>query len=271
MSENQPITEDLKKALSLKWPEPAISPEQPWSDDAMERAKVGVALTNLIRNQSGPLAISLNGQWGTGKTFLLKRWQEALKSGNFACIYFNAWEDDFCDDPFVALIGQLSDSFEKDPYKEIVGTIKKAAKFLLVKNIQGVLKFTGFTIPDDLPEQLADKTLKAYSEQRKNKEALKTSLQELSAKVKETTKSPLVFIIDELDRCRPTFAVELLERVKHVFDIDNMVFVFGVNRDELCSSIKSIYGEIDADVYLRRFFDMEFQLPEANSETFAGT
>ena len=78
----------------------------------------------------------------------------------------------------------------------------------------------------------------------------------------------LVFVIDELDRCRPTFSIELLERVKHIFDVPGMVFVLGVNRDELCSSIKLIYGAIDADVYLRRFFDMEFLLPEASSENF---
>ena len=77
----------------------------------------------------------------------------------------------------------------------------------------------------------------------------------------------MIFIIDELDRCRPTFAIELLERVKHIFDVPNMVFVFGINRDELCSSLKS-NGAIDTDVYLRRFFDMEFTLPEVDSEVF---
>ena len=78
-------------------------------------------------------------------------------------------------------------------------------------------------------------------------------METMSTRVVEETRQPLVFVIDELDRCRPTFSIELLERVKHIFDVPGMVFVFGVNRNELCSSIKSIYGEIDADVYLRRF------------------
>ena len=90
----------------------------------------------------------------------------------------------------------------------------------------------------------------------------------MSATVFKETKHPLVFIIDELDRCRPTFAIELLERVKHIFDVPDLVFVFGVNRDELCKSLQSIYGEIDATVYLRRFFDMEFMLPDVDSEKF---
>ena len=90
----------------------------------------------------------------------------------------------------------------------------------------------------------------------------------MSAAVVEETGHPMVFIIDELDRCRPTFAIELLERVKHIFDVPNLVFVFGINRDELCESLRSVYGKINADIYLRRFFDMEFTLPEADSEKF---
>ena len=84
----------------------------------------------------------------------------------------------------------------------------------------------------------------------------------------ESTSRPLVFIIDELDRCRPTFAIELLERVKHIFDVPHLVFILGINRDELCNSLQSVYGEIDANVYLRRFFDMEFSLPDIDSEQF---
>ena len=66
----------------------------------------------------------------------------------------------------------------------------------------------------------------------------------------------------------PTFAIELLERVKHIFDVPYLVFVFGINRDELCKSLSSIYGEINTDVYLRRFFDFDFQLQEVNSQAF---
>ena len=90
----------------------------------------------------------------------------------------------------------------------------------------------------------------------------------MAAPVYEDSGHPLVFVIDELDRCRPTFAIELLERVKHVFDVPNLVFVFGINRRELCSARQSVDGHIDATVYLRRFFDMEFGLSEADPERF---
>ena len=269
MRVDQLETEDFRKELRLKLPESEIASKDPWSDDALDRLKVADALTDLIRHQSDSLVVSLNGQWGTGKTFLLKRWQKKLEEEGFYAIYFNAWEDDFCDDPLVAIIGQLSEFLEKEEVlKEYAPKIKKALNPLLIRTLESVTKkFTGVDL-SALQEQFVDNVLKAYSLQRSNKDRLKAQLEAMSTRVVEETGLPLVFIIDELDRCRPTFSIELLERVKHIFDVPGMIFVFGVNRDELCSSIKSIYGEIDADVYLRRFFDMEFLLPEASSENF---
>ena len=76
---------------------------------------------------------------------------------------------------------------------------------------------------------------------------------------------PLVVVIDELDRCRPSYAVELLEVAKHLFRVDHVVFVLTVNRSELAHSIRSLYGnDFDGDGYLRRFFDIAFQLPAPN-------
>ena len=268
MNGNPSQTQDLKETLSLKLPEPEIQGDNPWADDALKRFDVAEKLTKLISGQSDPFVISLHGHWGTGKTFLLKRWQKQLEKDGYRAIYFNAWEDDFCDDPFVAIIGQLSDFLEQKGIEGLDDKIKEAAKSLLIQSALGVLdKVSGLNI-DKILEQFADKTLDEYSQQREKKTELKTALQELSGQVKADTKHPLVFIIDELDRCRPTFAIELLERVKHIFDIPDMVFVFGINRDELCSSIRSVYGEIDADTYLRRFFDMEFLLPEVDSKDF---
>ena len=141
---------------------------------------------------------------------------------------------------------------------------------LIKKNLLGfVEKNLGISL-DPLLQHQGDKSLlDSYMDQRATKDKLKEELRDLSAKVANDTGHPLVFIVDELDRCRPTFAIELLERVKHIFDVPNIVFVFGLNRDELCKSLTSVYGEIDADVYLRRFFDFEFNLPEADSREFA--
>ncbi|MCY4339450.1 MAG: P-loop NTPase fold protein [Gammaproteobacteria bacterium] len=268
MNGNLSNTQNPKETLQLKLPEPAVQENNPWADDALKRSDVAERLTNLISGQSASLVISLHGQWGTGKTFLLKRWQQQLEHDGFRAIYFNAWEDDFCDDPLVAIIGQLSGFLERGEQQELSGKIKKAVEPLLIQGAMSALhKVSGVNL-DEILKQLADKTFEEYSRQGEKKNELKAALQELSGKVKAETGHPLIFIIDELDRCRPTFAIELLERVKHIFDIPDMVFVFGINRDELCSSIRSVYGEIDADIYLRRFFDMEFLLPDINSGDF---
>lgn len=268
MNDNLSGTQDLKEALQLKLPEPEIQGDNPWADDALKRSDVAEKLTKLISGQSAPFVISLHGHWGTGKTFLLKRWQQQLENDGFRAIYFNAWEDDFCDDPLVAIIGQLSDFLKQENLQELKGKIKEAAKSLFVQSALSVIRNAGGLNLDTVLEQFADKTFDEYSQQAEKKNELKTALQELSGEVKADTGHPLVFIIDELDRCRPTFAIELLERVKHIFDIPDMVFVLGINRNELCSSIRSVYGEIEADTYLRRFFDMEFLLPDIDSKTF---
>ena len=141
---------------------------------------------------------------------------------------------------------------------------------LIRDNALGILKATtGITLKVDQGEKDKTAFLDAYLEQKATKAKLKKNLSELSSNVMIETDYPLVFIIDELDRCRPTFAIELLERVKHIFDVPNMVFVFGLNRNELCKALSSVYGDIESDVYLRRFFDFEFNLSEVDSQKFA--
>ena len=79
----------------------------------------------------------------------------------------------------------------------------------------------------------------------------------------------VIVIIDELDRCRPSYAVELLETAKHFFTVDNVVFALAVNRTQLAHAVRAVYGaEFDAAGYLRRFFDIDFQLPEVRRGPF---
>ena len=269
MSEEAQAAADQRELPRFKYPEADVSPEEPWQDDVLDRAKIAEKLTNLLRNQRDPFVISIDGYWGTGKTFLLKRWQMDLEAEGFKAIYYNAWEDDFCDDPLLAIVGQLSEQFKEDAFRAIAKKAGEVAVRLIWKNVKAVIeRQTGLVLDLDLGEQKGRDLLQEYLDQRETKDRLKAELTKLSAAVAEETGRPLVFIIDELDRCRPTFAIELLERVKHIFDVPDMVFVFGINRDELCKALNSVYGEIDASIYLRRFFDMEFGLPGAELQAF---
>ena len=80
---------------------------------------------------------------------------------------------------------------------------------------------------------------------------------------------PLIIAIDELDRCRPSYAVELLEIVKHFFAVDNIVFVLAIDKSQLSHAIQAIYGSnFDSVGYLRRFIDLDFRLPSPDRKTF---
>ena len=267
MTEATETSPHARESLSLKLPEPVVSLAQPWADDVLDRQQLGARLTNLVRTQSAPFTISIHGNWGTGKTFLLKRWQKDLQNENFKAIYFNAWEDDFCSDPLLAILGQMAEYFREPILNTLTRRAIEVALPLLQQNLLGVLnKTTGITfeIPQTEEKTLVDK----YLEQRATKNKLKQHLTNLSEAVVTKTEHPLIFIIDELDRCRPNFAVELLERVKHIFDVQNIVFIFGINRDQLCVSFQSEYGPIDTETYLRRFFDIELTLPDVDAGVY---
>ena len=133
---------------------------------------------------------------------MLKRWQKDLESQDFKAIYFNAWEDDFCDDPLLAIIGQLSEYFKESSLKTFTDKLAKIAVPLMRKSIPGIVKMaTGGIIEIDLQQPSERTLLEEYLDQRASKDELKKHLEELSMKVAEETKHPLVFIIDELDRC----------------------------------------------------------------------
>ena len=261
--------EDQESVL-LKIEEPKVDSANPWIDDLLNRYPIAARLTNLVKTQEPPLTVSLHGQWGTGKTFLLKRWRQELENAGHKAIYFNAWEDDFNEDPLLSILGQLSESFGEGLFKDSLHKVTEIAGPLILSNASSLLnRFTGLTpeFTRDLPS--GSDLIKEYLRHHRTKDQLRGNLEELSTRVRNESCHPLVFIIDELDRCRPPFAIELLERVKHIFDVPNMVFVFGLNRNELCKSLASVYGDIQTGVYLRRFFDFEFNLPTSDSQAFA--
>ena len=231
----------------------------------MERKPFADDLTRTIQNaaKKQSFAVSLHGGWGTGKTYLLRRWQAQLQKEGWRVVYFNAWEDDFQADALTAIFGQLWEAIKSADWKEIIQSAKKAIPTIAQ---QKALGFLGLTKKD---LQSADEmTVDEYIAVRKKLKGFRERLGTLAATVKDSTGFPLVFIVDELDRCRPTFAIEVLERVKHLFGAPNTIFVFGVNKEALKKSIESVYGGIDAEDYLRRFFDTDLTLPPVKISSY---
>lgn len=126
---------------------------------------------------------------------------------------------------------------------------------------------------------LADLAIKEHLSRQAVIKAFKNKMQKLIAALKDKSgveadthkkiNLPVFIFVDELDRCRPTYAIELLEQIKHLFGIDDIYFILSTNMEQLGHSIKVVYGEsFDSDRYLRRFFDQEYLLPEPNRKQF---
>jgi hypothetical protein len=270
--------------MRLRAPEIEIPPESPFRNDLLGRKESAELLTELLRSTGTPLALCINAQWGEGKTTFLRMWLQLLRNADFRTLYFSAWENDFSDDALVSLIGELSAGIEglslndtdARVVKKHLSKAKKIGAHFLRKGIPSAVKLATAGILDldkvtedvlaEFGEKLAKEQIENYE---KSKKTIMQFRQELSMVAEKITsvnankqRLPLVVIIDELDRCRPLFAIEVLEKAKHFFSVPNVVFVLAVDRTQLGYSIQSQYGaRTDIDGYLKRFIDLDYNLP----------
>ncbi|TXI30525.1 MAG: hypothetical protein E6Q60_01280 [Nitrosomonas oligotropha] len=267
-----------------------------WIGDVLQRKKYADFLTQYLVAKKDPFVININAPWGSGKTFFIEHWYEDLKKEH-PCVLFNAWENDFSNDPLLSVISciekdlspLLSVTDKND--KKINSGLSKAGKYL--KSIAPILARAAVSKAigkDGLEElqQLNEKDEKAATEIvekvtekliQNNKavekaiESFGKSLEELIEKLtrnQEYLKKPLFIFIDELDRCRPLYAIELLERIKHLFGVPGIVFVIATDTEQLKHSINAIYGSgFDSNTYLRRFFDQSYTLSLPNYVEYA--
>ena len=277
--------------ILLKRAEPVLDPNKPFSDDRLERSDVAVALTNLIAEEQEPLVVALNGGWGTGKTFFLERWVQSMRAGALAgkespcVISYNAWQDDDLEDPLLALVGQihhcLHERYQKNDLsiKEDTASKLETAGQAVVQGMSVVAKHAGRVVehylgvdPAEFVKDFANyqaKRVVDYSAAIQARVDLKERLGDVARAVWEKTGRPLIVVIDDLDRCRPSFAVPLLERVKHLFNVQHIVFVLGIDLVQFARSLRNVYGvDFDADNYLHRFIDFEFKLPPPSYSSY---
>lgn len=255
--------------------------------DKLDRSKYAKFLTNFLASRKNEsYVMNLNAEWGAGKTYFLQRWFHEIKDAHPAT-YIDAWKNDFSEDPLLTVISAITETLESncnvsaEKYKK--ATLKTGAR--LMKQLapalfKGVLKtYTGVDADkvadeDDFNlDNFNDAAVKALeiglSEHQEKIESLQMFKITISNWLKEVIssdsegelKKPMFVFIDELDRCRPTYAIELLETVKHLFDIPDLIFVIATDTEQLQHAVKSVYGEgFDASRYLYRFFNRSFSL-----------
>lgn len=253
-----------------------IPVENPFANDKLERKHLCNILTDVVSfyGQSG-CVLALGGEWGSGKTTFVKMWRQHLNNREFKTLYFNAWASDYTEDPLIALIAELSElSADNGTINKIAAGAVRITASVLKSTLKGVLKkATGIdadVISDAIDESIdiGKKYLDKFEEQKTTLEEFKENLRKYIAE--NAGENPIVFFVDELDRCNPHYAVAVLERIKHLFEIPNIVFVLAVNKKELSNAIQGYYGssKIDSDEYLRRFIDVDFILPKPKLDAY---
>ena len=239
-------------------------------EDIFQRKSIGDGIVELIKSQGenhkGALTISIDAPWGMGKTTFLSMLENAIKQNcetEWCTIYYDAWENDMSGDPFTSMLfqvcGQLPQEFGTTIKAFIKEIFTSASNFLeafpgpIPKIIGAGLGLAGEMVKHTGYDDIS----RAYSLYESHKKLFQDNLSSIANECKK-----LVIFIDELDRCKPTFAVNLLETIKHYYDIDNVVFVFGIDGIELCETIKQYYGSgFDSSSYLTRFFEYQISLP----------
>lgn len=255
--------------------------------DVLERRALADSLTRYIDRLRAGAVLAIDAPWGEGKTWFGKNWAKKLKDEGYRTAYIDAFEQDYVEDPFMLLASELISMVED----------KTKAKTQLTKKAAGVAKATlsivtkvgmglatkhilaGVDLGDEIEKATADISDEAaqltsrfieesFTKYEQNKQTIVSFKEELK-KYALSQEKPIVIFIDELDRCKPSFAVGLIERIKHFFDVPNVVFVLMLNRDQLEKAVKGVYGaETDGVAYLGKFVNFFFALPKPTTNTY---
>ncbi|WP_215407692.1 KAP family P-loop NTPase fold protein [Vibrio gigantis] len=287
--------------INFDWNEPVLgednegNPIELFPIDTLHRGKYAKFLYDYLADNSSNngYVLNLNAQWGAGKTYFINRWMDSIKEKH-PVVYVDAWKQDYSDDPMLTVISSIVTALEvhlPDGNQKAIALKNKASRFfkaaapLLAKGL--IKKATGMNIDEIGPKDdnkslntdlynlsgeagaaLAKCLVDDHNEKLKTVEYLRSDIKSLIEAIdpKKNLKTPAFVFIDELDRCRPSYAVEMLEVIKHFFELENIVFVVATDTEQLQHAVKALYGEgFDAQTYLGRFFRRRYSLPVSKS------
>ena len=241
--------------------------EDIYKDDMLKRDIFCKNLSTFIKsngNRDNGLTIALNGGFGSGKTTFLRLLEKELlhneeeKEGSEkkkrTVIYYDCWKNSVFDEPLLPIIGAISEKLNtsKKSWKEKgLDLVKYLCKF--GKNVVGGIigvEIPGIDKNEDLFEQI-----KSYNALI---DGFKKDLGEI------TKKEKIIILFDEMDRCLPTYAIQILEKVNHLFNISGITSLIAVDNNQLEKTVETIFGEnTNIRGYLTKFIDYEFELPKS--------
>lgn len=235
----------------------------------------------------GSLVVSLGAPFGFGKTTFLRMWKADLEKRladsphTSRPILLNAWESDYCGDPLLAIVTGLIRALEPkadDTNTTAAAKLREAAKnvgwFALALGNSLVASTTG--IDALAAKEFTEAQQAARKPEKPDFVALYEGRAEALAHLKRTLsevfnggKAPAIVMVDELDRCRPDYAISYLETIKHVFDIPGLIFILAVDYDHLANSARALFGpKLKFEEYYRKFVQRELLLPPIGENGF---
>lgn len=245
-------------------------------EDLLNRRKLAKNFLDVVISQTANV-YSINAPWGTGKTWFLKFIEDECQNQNIPFIQFNVWETDYAKDPFQAILSelikllhiQIKNIIAKNEIenleKELASIKSIANKFLnLRKKLSYSIGLNHPTLPvsGEITVNPDTSSLAEYEDMKTTKNDFINSLKNFV----NSFETKLLIAIDELDRCRPDYAITTLEIIKHFFNIKNVVFILAVDKEQLQATVKTMFGSsTDTDAYLKKFVDIQYCLPESSS------
>lgn len=270
-----------KRPLAIRQAEPVG--ESAFAGDLLERRKLALQLTQYLDQLKVGAVLAIDAPWGEGKSWFGQNWAKLLAEAphNHKVVCINAFAQDYLEDPFLLLAAEIAELL--DDGKETAQAFREKAagvmKTLLPVGTKALINLAGRVVlgagslSDDFGDaaksvmdgtadatgKWMEKKLAGYLDEKKSLEFFREEL----AKFAAAQDKPVVVFVDELDRCRPSFAVQLIERIKHLFDVPNLIFILLLNREQLEKAIKGVYGaETDASAYLGKFVHLFLRLPK---------
>lgn len=252
------------------------------TDDKIGRKEIVDKICGLVEslNEDSNFCLSINGAWGSGKSFVLNMIEEELsQNSEYIIVKYDAWENSFYPDPLIAMLscvieglgnklskmrGYFKAAAEcgKKKGKELVDKLSDAGGKIgvvatVIKNIAEIVAdFKNVTVVNDTKDYQLE-TYKSYKMLLQEFAALLNKLTKKVFVAKKQTK--IVVLVDEIDRCLPNDQLKILERLHHLFDVKNCAVIVAMNHSCIAKTVKTLYGT-DGNEYLRKFFNFVFKL-----------
>ncbi|WP_020203527.1 P-loop NTPase fold protein [Cupriavidus sp. WS] len=276
--------------------------DTPFVGDLLQRKAVAQRLTAYLQRLRVGAVVAIDAPWGEGKTWFGRHWAKSLELEDHRVAFIDAFGQDYAEDAFLVLSAAIlklcaADAATTEKVKngaaKVMRTVLPAATKALI-HVAATAVGAGALVgavnqalelnvdadefasaakqagdkAGDVTSEWVKRRLGQWETEQKSVAGFRQILAEFARKTFQDTGKPVVILVDELDRCRPAFAVALLERIKHFFDVPHLVFVLLMNRDQLEKAIRGVYGaETDAAAYLGKFLHLSLRLPKTRART----